>query len=118
MPTSTTKTPASPDADLKEYIVLAHAITYRTGKLRGDVARFGRGARLILHSTEQRVKDLVASGSIGIKGERHLRATPASVFKRLGAGDDPASPPLADVLPVKASRAKAVQPSTEDNSAE
>ena len=69
MPTSTTKTapPAqtdegakavNPDADLKEYVVTAHAVTYRTGKGRGDVARFMRGARLILHSTEQRVKEL------------------------------------------------------------
>lgn len=99
-PTMEAQLAIDPLADLEDYVVLTAGITYRTGAGKDEVARFMRGARLRLHSTEQRVIDLIANKSIGKRGEKHLRSTPLIVFAAMGATDDPAEPPMQEVLPV------------------
>lgn len=98
--TPSPKPASTPPSDIKEYVVLAGAAVLRVGKAKDEVQRFNRGSRLRLHSTEQRVKDMVRQGTLGIRGEKHVRATPASVMARMGAEDDPASPPIQEHLPV------------------
>lgn len=107
-PKAEPETQSGPTDDLREYVVLASVITYRVGKGKKEVRRFVRGQRLRLHSEEERVRELVASKSIGIRGEKHQRATPAIVFAALGAPDDPALPPKQDVLPVVPDKTDAV----------
>lgn len=106
-PAAAAPSASDPNADIKEYVVLAHAITYRTGKAKKAVSRFVRGARLRLHSEDEIVKEFIQNGAIGLRGEKHPVATPASIFKRMGAADDPAKPPMQDVLPTVAENDKA-----------
>lgn len=87
-----------PNHDIVEYVVTAAAITYRTAK--DDVRTFTRGQRLRLHSEEQRVKELVHSKSIGLRGADSVNAQ--TVLKAFGSPEDPALAPRPEHLPLPA----------------
>jgi hypothetical protein len=94
-----TKTEAKP---LTEFTVTAGAVTFRTGTGVNDVARFFKGQRLRLDAEQQRVKDFVQMGVLQ-KKEKDVKLVAATVrgtAALLGAGDDPATPPDVDDVPL------------------
>lgn len=120
-PATPKSTEPDPNADLKTYVVVADAITYRTGRAKDAVRRFGRGARLRLHSEEERVKDLVRSKSIAEHkpNDPPKRTTAMQLFKNWGAEDDPAQPPVQDIQPTVAVNDKPpVEPTGADETEE
>lgn len=95
---------AEVEKDFRVYVVTANAISIRTGKLKTDVRRFKRKARLRLDANSAQTRMLVASKCIMDETSKLKASTALSVTRAMGADDDPAHAPKQEFLPLEPSK--------------